>query len=98
MSDEIRAKLAEDLLTEAPWEALDIHFRNGALLSVRGHDLLEVAYALAVDDTDLFRDWLGQGVVARVTPDEAARWKTAKASFDAIIVQPWVLLAVPADA
>lgn len=98
MSEELRQKLSEDLLSEAPWEALELHWQKGSLLAVRGEDLLEVAVAFASDDSARVRGWLELGVVARVAPEEAARWRASRESFDAVIVQPWVLLAVGADA
>ena len=95
MSEEIERELREKLLHDAPWEALEIHWKHQSVFRVKGADLLEVAVAVVADDKDKVLDWVNRDVLARVSASEAKVWAAQRRTFDAIIVQPWVLIAAP---
>lgn len=98
MSNELREKLASELLEDAPWDALALHHERESLLCVRGVALEDVGVALVSDDATAVRTWLESGALARPTALEISDWTSASRSFPALIVQPWVLIAVAPDA
>ena len=89
----LRAKLATDL-HEGPWAALDIHAERGHLVFVAAELLLlDVAMAVARDDSAQVTEWLQTGKLYKPTSD---RLETLRQSpqqlFHFVIVQPFVLV------
>lgn len=75
------------------WPELERHFARGAVIRVAaGIDLLDVAVAMATDDTTAVRAWLADGRVVQASAVEAARWHAAGSRFWAVVVAPWVLV------
>ena len=91
---ELRAKLADEVL-DAPWAELAPHFARDALL-VAGPDvdLLDVAVAMARDDVGRIQGWLTSASLGRPGREAAEAWGQAPPRFQAVIVQPWVLAQV----
>lgn len=78
---------------QIPWRELQTFFANGSVLSVQsGLDLLVVAEQLVADNTEVFESWLQQGVVAKVSDDEALRWFNADTVVWGVVIKPWVLV------
>jgi hypothetical protein len=79
------------------WEDLAPHQQRGALLLLApALDLLDVAVALAGDDTERLKGWLASGVVRRANEQDRARYESdaeeeAGIRFQFVIVQPWLL-------
>jgi hypothetical protein len=89
---ELRDKLTEDILTAAPWGALRQHTQN--LIIVDGISLVDAGEALALDDADRVEAWLESEVLRRPSAEEFEAWEGEEPDFVALIVQPWVLLAI----
>jgi hypothetical protein len=86
-----REQLRAEVL-RAGWDELAPHFARGALLVLAGElDLLDVAVAIASDDTPAVTAWLADGRLRRASDPEAAAWAESKPVFQAVILQPWVL-------
>lgn len=90
--DEVRDKLRREVMASY-WEDLAPHHaRGGLLLLAPAHDLLDVAEALARDDTQRVGEWLARGVLWRSRAADVERAEADDAlRFQFVVVQPWVL-------
>jgi hypothetical protein len=84
----------ESTLGHAEWSILRPHSRRGALFLVSSPlPLLEVARAVAEDDTARVSEWLSTGQLARPTASQVATWDaTPSRTFESIVVAPYVLI------
>lgn len=92
MNDEIRTKLAADLLRHASWEDIRPHLIRGVVFLVSGLALIDVGVALANDDGEQVTAWIESETIARPSPEVIAEWVKHKALFAALIVEPFVLV------
>jgi len=75
------------------WLELQKFYASGAVLQVSAQlDLVDVAYAFAVDDKTQVASWLAQHQIARVEPAEAQQWYEQKTELWAVVISPWVLV------
>lgn len=91
-SDELRAKLNGETARIAWAELARFHARGSVLAVSPTVDLVEVAVALAEDDTDRVRDWLAAGEVTAVSDHQAGLWHARKEVMWAVVVAPWVVV------
>ena len=90
--DELRAKLNLET-ARIGWGELQRFYARGNVVRVaEDQDLIEVGVALVRDRKDEFQQWINDGKVAEVKPDEAQRWHDEEASVWALVVAPWVLV------
>ncbi len=92
MSDELRARLSEDI-HRVDWKPLAPHAKRGALVMVAPElDLVEVGTAVAQDQGDQVRQWLDSRQLSRPAEADAEAWsQEAEERFTVLIVQPYVL-------
>ena len=90
--DSLQETLAEEVLPDAPWEALAPHYARGVLVYVEGPSLAEAGVALARDDVTTVEKWLADGSMRRATDDDARQWAAAEPTFDILVIDPWVLI------
>ena len=75
------------------WKELQRFFASGAAIAVSGElDLVEVAYQMSVDNKEQIAQWLQQGLIAKVTDEQAAAWYDADADMWAVVISQWVLV------
>lgn len=75
------------------WHELQKFYAAGAVIEVvAGLDLVDVAYAFAIDDKALVGGWLQAGQVQRVEDARASHWHQQSAELWAVVVSPWVLV------
>lgn len=88
-----RERLERDLAA-VEWPVLRPHAGRGALLHVDlGLDLVEVANAIAEDDSGRVAAWIEMGLLAKPTPEQCSRWEGGAAGgLLTLIVQPYVLV------
>jgi hypothetical protein len=95
MSDEpstLYAKLLGETAS-ITWKELQPYFARGALLWVEGSlDLIDVAQAIAQNDTDKVSAWLGSGEVGKVAEARAIELVERDPLLWAVVVAPWVLV------
>ncbi len=95
----IERRLSE---TRGPVFYADIaeHLLRDALFIVSPElDLLQCGVAVAMDDADSVGDWIKRGTLRKPTEAERGAWKEEKlARWDAIVVQPFVLVRLLPDA
>lgn len=90
----LRDRLRGEVL-RAAWDDLAPHFARGALLiAARDLDLLDAAVAIATDDAEAVRRWLGEGHLGKPSEQQATAWAETPPAFQALILQPWVLAQV----
>lgn len=98
-SDE-RALLRANINNETSrigWAELQRFFAGGWLIHVQPSlNLLDVAVAFSLDETEQVRQWLASGAVAKVSDEQARQWHRDQTVFWATVVKPWVLIQ-PAD-
>jgi hypothetical protein len=75
------------------WHELQTYYARGQVVRVSPPvDLLEVAAELAADNTARFQQWLAEGGVGDVSPDQARAWYDRNAELWAVVIAPWVLV------
>lgn len=79
----------------AVWPDLVRHFARGSVIKARpGVDLVEIAVAIAEDDTARVGRWLEDGTLERAGDDDARAWSRPDRRFHCVVVAPWVLVQV----
>lgn len=75
------------------WKELEPHFAGGNVIAVdKELDLLLVAEQIVADNTDMVKQWMGEGKVAQVSDDQAIRWSSDNALLWAVVIKPWILV------
>jgi hypothetical protein len=97
--ENLREQLAE-LLDEAELEWLKPHIQKDAVILVAADlDLLDVAVAIASDNTQSVQHWISEQLLIKPSPEILSRWHNDPSrKFQAAIVQPYVLVKEPATA
>lgn len=92
MSDELRARIAQEI-HRVDWKPLGPHAKRGGLVLVaRELDLLDVAIAVAQDDSARVQRWMGAQQLRKPTEAQIESWQEeAGERFTVAIVQPYVL-------
>ncbi len=90
-----RAKLRDALrrsLGRVKWRDLRAHSDRQALFLVVDVDLLDVAMAVAEDDTVAVQTWIDNGKLLRPSRAQLRKWGDHQEKpFDSVVVQPYVL-------
>lgn len=92
MSDAIRAQLANEV-HRVDWKPLAAHAkRDGLILVDASLDLVDVAVAVATDDSANVERWMNARQLTKPTEDQIGSWEgDAEDRFTIVIVQPYVL-------
>ena len=89
---DLRSALGETVGTAA-WPLLEAHAKRGGLIFVDPSlELVDVAVAVAEDQTQAVTDWLGRGLLTKPSDEDIARRSEGdEEPFRFVIVQPFVL-------
>ena len=92
MTDELRARLSNDV-HRVDWKPLAAHAKRGGLVLVDPSlDLLAVAVAVATDDAARVRAWMVAERLTKPTEAQIEGWEgDLQDRFTVVIVQPYVL-------
>lgn len=92
MSD-LRAELAEGL-DEAEWQWLLPHADRDSLILINPQlDILDVAVAIANDDTTRVQRWIAESLITKPSQVQLSNWNQEQSKrFNALIIQPYVLV------
>ena len=93
MNEDLRKRLSAEI-HRIDWQPLAPHAKRGGLFIVDSRvDLLEVALAVATDDTAAVEGWRESGRLQRPTAEQIGDWQSETVErFTAVIVQPYVLV------
>lgn len=88
----LKAKITAET-ARIQWSELQKFYAAGSVLQVAATlDLVDVAYAIAVDDKARVADWLAQQQLALVQDQQAQHWFNTDAELWAVVISPWVLV------
>jgi len=92
MTDALRTHLAHEL-HRVDWKPLEAHAKRGGLVLVDSAlDLVEVALAVATDDSARVKAWMRTSQLSKPTEAQIRCWEgDAEDRFTVVIVQPYVL-------
>jgi len=91
-SGELREKLNAET-AKLPWTELQRHFASGAIVKVAVEsDLVDVAVAMAQDDTAVIAAGMEAGTIVRASAEDAQRWEQDDRLLWVVVVAPWVLV------
>jgi hypothetical protein len=91
---DLRSQL-EKSIDSATWEWLIPHHEHDVIIWVDASiDLVDVAMAIAQDQTQSVQHWIAEQVIAKPSEAQTGRWSARDAAFQfsALIVQPYVLI------
>jgi hypothetical protein len=92
MTAQLREQLTE-LLDEAELDWLKPHIHKDTVVIVHPDlDLVEVGVAIAQDDAMLVQRWIGEQLIVKPSIAQLETWNTIAPKFQALIVQPYVLV------
>lgn len=95
--EELRQKLKAEV-DQAPWSALVRHFAFGRVYVVRSPwNLIDAAVALHQDAKNEVQAALAQKLLEQPTDAEAQAWMETSASFDMLVISPFVLIQLVGD-
>ena len=96
MSNSLVEKLSNEIGT-ADWTLLKPHAKRGVLLIIHPQlDLCNVAVHIAGDQAEQVQVWLDGGKISHPTNKQMETWETSDIMFTCVIVQPFVLIQLPA--
>ena len=91
-TDTLKGKLLGET-AKLSWPELERHFARGVLINISGElDLIDVAMAIANDNTAQVQAWMDDNQLSRPDMDEAKKWNDNQAVFWSVVVAPWVLI------
>ena len=75
------------------WKELERFFASGKLIIINNDlDIIDVAYKINIDDSDLISSWIENDKLGFVTDEQAKSWSKVNKEFTCIVVAPWVLI------
>lgn len=84
---------------QIPWRELQRFFASGLADDVAADlDLVDVAFQFARDNKIQVEQWLAAGKVAKVNDQQAKAWYEDDVRVWAVVVKPWILVQLSADA
>jgi hypothetical protein len=94
---ELRQKLEAEV-DSVPWSALIRHFAFGRVYVVRAPwKLIDAAIAMHQDAKDQVQDALRQKHLEQPADAEAQDWLERDASFDVLVISPFVLIQAKSE-
>lgn len=79
------------------WHEIKPHLERDAVITVSSkYGLIDVAKAIAADETEAVEKWILEGSLAKPTTEQLTSWnKDPMVEFECAIVQPFVLIQLP---
>ncbi len=79
--------------SQIAWSELERFFASGIIFTVTETlDLVDVAVQIANDNTHLVSAWLEQGLLTRVTDEQAQAWAEYDTAVWTVVLKPWILV------
>lgn len=87
-----KAEIVGETATIA-WNQLEIFYARGeAILVDKAMDLIQVAHAISIDETQKVETWIAEGKLKRQFDEEARNWSENQSEVWAVVIKPWVLV------
>ena len=91
-ADVLKAKLNLET-AQVAWTELQRFFAQGSVVWLDDSlDLIEVAHAIAHDNTTAIKAWMDDGNLAQVSDDQAQRWLKEDTWLWSVVVRPLILV------
>ena len=92
MSD-LKKRIQEDIASIS-WQEILPHAKRDAVFVINEQlDLLEVAEAIALDNTSLVSNWIAEQLIAKPSNTQLTHWNSnPETQFTTAIVQPFVII------
>ncbi|MGS2716643.1 DUF2288 domain-containing protein [Eionea flava] len=75
------------------WQELEPHFASGNVVSIAKElDLVNVAKAVADDDTVTIKQWMENDQVNPTSDQQALEWQKNNAELWAVVIKPLILV------
>ena len=89
----LKEKLEKDV-ADISWKDLQPHAKRDAIIVIKDDlDLLEVAAAIAEDNTVSVQAWITSKSISKPTSQQLTDWnQTPEKQFSTLIVQPFVVI------
>jgi len=88
--DELKARLNTET-ARIEWSDLERHYARGIVVRVADSvDLIEIAVAMALDESDVIAAAMQADQVAPATEDDARGWQGG--ALWAVVIAPWILV------
>lgn len=92
MDQKLKEKLIEEL-DECSWIMLEKHLEREQVVIVgSGLNLIEVAIAIAKDDTAFIKPLLGSKKIEKASNHHRSKWQNTDTKFSMLIIDPFVLI------
>jgi len=76
-----------------PWSELLKQFATGNVIAIDAElDLVDIAEAMATDNTALIAPLLNEGKIAKVSDAQAQDWLEQNLMLWTVVVKPWILV------
>ena len=93
---EIEQREKADIVGETAtisWNQLEIFYARGeAILVDKDMDLIKVAHAISIDETQRVEKWILEGKLKRQFDDKAKQWSENQTEVWAVVIKPWILV------
>ena len=88
----LRQKINQETAT-FPWSELLKQFASGNVIAVDGAlDLVDIAEAIAQDNTAIIEPLIVSGKIAKVSDEQASAWLEQNLLLWTVVVKPWILV------
>lgn len=92
LNEVLHAKLNMET-EQIAWSELERFYASGMIFAVaESLDLVDVALQVANDNAKVVSAWLEQGLLARVTDEQAQAWSDTNTNVWAVVLKPWILV------
>jgi len=81
-----------------PWSELLKQFASGNVIAVDSSlDLVDIAQAMATDNTAIIAPLLNSAHIARVSDEKAREWLEQDQQLWTVVIKPWILVQLRLD-
>ena len=75
------------------WNELERFYAQGRIILVsRKLDLIEVGYAVSLDDTTQVIEWMESGLISKNFNEQAKKLAKNNTEVWSVVIKPWVLI------
>ena len=93
MMSDIKKRLQGDI-AKISWQEIIPHAKRDAVVVINQQlDLLEVAEAIALDNTSVVNNWIAENLITKPSMMQLTNWNNSpETQFTTAIVQPFVII------